>query len=59
MSAVMERATGKTSAAPVLGDEDRARAEHYAVLSRLFLPRPGCRFFAKIVGNGGGLGQCR
>lgn len=58
MSAVMERATGKTNAAPVLGDEDRARAEHYAVLSRLF-SAPRMPIFAKIVGNGGGLGQCR
>lgn len=32
MSAVMER----VAAAPLLSDEDKARAEHYAVLSRLF-----------------------
>jgi len=44
MSVVMERSTEKTTAASLLGDEDRARAEHYAVLSRLFSSAPDAGF---------------
>jgi TorA maturation chaperone TorD len=45
MSAVMDRVV----AAPVLNDEDRARAEHYAVLSRLFSSAPDADFMQKLV----------
>ncbi len=34
--------------APVLSDEDRARAEHYAVLSRLFASAPDAEFLRKL-----------
>lgn len=44
MSAVMERVV----AAPVLSEEDLARAEHYAVLSRLFASPPDAEFLAKL-----------
>lgn len=44
MSAVMER----VAAAPMLGEEDRARAEHYAVLSRLFASAPDAEFLARL-----------
>lgn len=44
MSAVLER----VAAVPVLGDEDRARAEHYAVLSRLFSSAPDADFLHKL-----------
>ena len=44
MSAVMERA----AAMPVLSDEDRARAEHYAVLSGLFAAAPSADFLHKL-----------
>ena len=44
MNAVMER----TAAAPALGDEDRARAEHYAVLSRLFAAAPDAGFLQRL-----------
>jgi len=44
MSAVME----KIAAAPVLNDEDRARAEHYAVLSRLFSGPPDAGFLEQL-----------
>lgn len=44
MSAVMER----VAAAPLLGDEDRARAEHYAVLSALFAGVPSAEFLHKL-----------
>lgn len=44
MSAVRER----IAAAPVLNDEDRARAEHYAVLSRLFASAPDADFLSKL-----------
>jgi TorA maturation chaperone TorD len=44
MSAVMER----IAAAPVLSDEDRARAEHYAVLSRLFASPPDADFLRQL-----------
>jgi len=44
MSAVMERVV----AAPMLSDEDQARAEHYAVLSRLFASPPDAVFLAKL-----------
>lgn len=40
MNAVMER----VRSAPPLNEEDRARAEHYAVLSRLFASRPDKEF---------------
>lgn len=45
MSAVMERAVK----APILSDEDRARAEHYAVLSRLFSSAPDDQFIQKLI----------
>lgn len=35
-------------ALPVLNDEDRARAEHYAVLSRLFAAAPDTAFLAHL-----------
>ena len=57
MSAVMDRATEKTSAAPVLGEEDRARAEHYAVLSRLFSRAPDADFLQKLSAMAGGWGS--
>ena len=57
MSAVMERETGKTNAAPVLGDEDRARAEHYAVLSRLFSRAPDADFLQKLSAMAGAWGS--
>lgn len=44
MSAVMER----VAAAPMLGDEDRARAEHYAVFSRLFASPPDRDFLQQL-----------
>jgi TorA maturation chaperone TorD len=44
MSAVLER----VAAAPVLGDEDKARAEHYAVFSRLFAAPPDAAFLASL-----------
>lgn len=44
MSAVMER----IAAAPPLGDEDRARAEHYAVFSQLFARAPEADFLHKL-----------
>ncbi len=44
MSAVRER----VAAAPLLTDEDRARAEHYAVLSRLFASAPDAEFLRKL-----------
>ena len=44
MSAVMERVV----AAPMLSEEDQARAEHYAVLSRLFASPPDADFLAKL-----------
>lgn len=44
MNAVLER----PAAAPPLGDEDRARAEHYAVLSRLFARAPDADFLHKL-----------
>jgi TorA maturation chaperone TorD len=34
--------------APVLSDEDRARAEHYAVLSRLFASAPDADFLHRL-----------
>lgn len=46
MSAVM--ASPMSSAAPVLGDEDRARAEHYAVMSRLFAAAPDADFLGRL-----------
>lgn len=45
MSAVLER----VAAAQLLGDEDRARAEHYAVLSRLFAAPPDAPFLASLT----------
>ena len=60
MSAVRER----VAAAPLLTDEDRARAEHYAVLSRLFASAPDADFLHKLPalaaawgGSGNALGQ--
>jgi TorA maturation chaperone TorD len=44
MSAVLERA----AAVPVLSDEDRARAEHYAVFSRLFACPPDAGFLDRL-----------
>lgn len=44
MSAVMER----IAAGPVLHEEDRARAEHYAVLSRLFAGPPDAAFLKQL-----------
>ncbi|MBP5996847.1 MAG: molecular chaperone TorD family protein [Azonexus sp.] len=43
MSAVLD-----VRAAPLLSDEDRARAEHYAVLSRLFASAPDAEFLQKL-----------
>ncbi len=60
MSAVRER----VAAAPLLTDEERARAEHYAVLSRLFASAPDADFLHKLPalaaawgGSGNALGQ--
>lgn len=44
MNAVLER----VAATPALDDEDRARAEHYAVLSRLFASAPDAEFLSKL-----------
>lgn len=44
MSAVMER----IAATPALNDEDRARAEHYAVLSRLFATPPDAALLRQL-----------
>lgn len=44
MNAVMER----VAAGPVLDDEDRARAEHYAVLSGLFAGAPSAEFLDRL-----------
>jgi TorA maturation chaperone TorD len=44
MSAVLERVV----AAPALSEEDRARAEQYAVLSRLFAGAPDGEFLHKL-----------
>jgi len=43
MSAVLD-----VRSAPLLSDEDRARAEHYAVLSRLFASAPDAKFLHKL-----------
>ena len=43
MSAVLD-----VRSAPLLSDEDRARAEHYAVLSRLFASAPDAEFLHKL-----------
>ena len=43
MSAILD-----VRSAPVLSDEDRARAEHYAVLSRLFASAPDAEFLRKL-----------
>jgi TorA maturation chaperone TorD len=45
MNAVLER----VSAAPLLSDEDRARAEHYAIISRLFASPPDSDFLQKLA----------
>jgi len=47
MSVVSERSVAAASA-PVLGEEDRARAEHYAVLSRLFASAPDAAFLKNL-----------
>ena len=59
MSAVLD-----VRSAPLLSDEDRARAEHYAVLSRLFASAPDAEFLRKLPalaavwgGSGNALGQ--
>jgi TorA maturation chaperone TorD len=44
MSVVLE----PVAAMPALSDEDRARAEHYAVLSRLFASPPDAAFLQKL-----------
>ena len=44
MNAVLET----VASAPALSDEDRARAEHYAVLSRLFSSAPDAGFLHKL-----------
>lgn len=44
MSAVMER----QASGPLLGDEDRARAEHYAIFSQLFARAPDADFLRKL-----------
>lgn len=44
MNAILERA----AAVPVLNEEDRARAEHYAVLSRLFSSAPDAAFLKTL-----------
>lgn len=45
MNAVLER----VAAAPLLSDEDRARAEHYAVFSRLFAAPPDAAFLNSLA----------
>jgi TorA maturation chaperone TorD len=45
MSVALEE---RVAAGPVLNDEDRARAEHYAVLSRLFAAPPNAAFLAGL-----------
>lgn len=55
MSAVLER----VAAAPVLGEEDKARAEHYAVCSRLFAGPPDTAFLdslCQLAASRGALG---
>ena len=59
MSAVLD-----VRSAPLLSDEDRARAEHYAVLSRRFASAPDAEFLRKLPalaavwgGSGNALGQ--
>ncbi len=44
MNAVLEQ----VAAAPLLSDEDRARAEHYAVFSRLFASPPDAAFLSQL-----------
>lgn len=48
MSVVSESSVAAAASAPVLGDEDRARAEHYAVLSRLFASAPDAAFLKSL-----------
>ena len=48
MSVVSERSVAVAASAPVLGEEDRARAEHYAVLSRLFASAPDAAFLKNL-----------
>ena len=45
MSAVLER-----NPVPVLSEEDRARAEHYAVFSRLFAAPADAEFLTTLIG---------
>lgn len=54
MSAVLD-----VRAAPVLSDEDRARAEHYAVLSRLFASAPDAEFLRKLPALAASWGNSR
>ena len=54
MSAVLD-----VRAAPVLNDEDRARAEHYAVLSRLFASAPDAEFLRKLPALAASWGNSR
>ncbi len=48
MSAVSERPFERVAAAPALAEEDRARAEHYAVLSGLFSRAPDAEFLRQL-----------
>lgn len=48
MNAILE-APPQSREVPSLGDEDRARAEHYAVLSRLFAAPPDAAFRAALA----------
>ncbi len=54
MSAVLD-----VRSAPVLNDEDRARAEHYAVLSRLFASAPDAEFLRKLPALAASWGNSR
>ncbi len=54
MSAVLD-----VRSAPVLSDEDRARAEHYAVLSRLFASAPDAEFLRKLPALAAAWGSSR
>lgn len=48
MNAVSERSMAAVAGAPLLGDEDKARAEHYAVLSHLFASPPDAAFLKNL-----------
>ncbi len=51
MSAVLDK-----RAAPLLSEEDQARAEHYAVLSRLFAAAPDAAFLFRLPALAGSMG---